>query len=125
MPSSSASHMPGRRSWLDGAALYQIYPLSFRDGNGDGWGDLAGVYEGLDHVAALGVDAIWLSPFYTSPLADFGYDIADHKAVDPRMGDLAAFDRVLAKAHRLGMRVLLDLVLGHTSQMHPDRKSVV
>ncbi|WP_225889806.1 alpha-glucosidase [Indioceanicola profundi] len=119
MPSSSASHMPGRRSWLDGAALYQIYPLSFRDGNGDGWGDLAGVYEGLDHVAALGVDAIWLSPFYTSPLADFGYDIADHKAVDPRMGDLAAFDRVLAKAHRLGMRVLLDLVLGHTSQMHP------
>jgi len=108
-----------KRHWLDGASLYQIYPLSFRDGNGDGWGDLAGVAEGLDHVASLGVDAIWLSPFYTSPLADFGYDIADHKAVDPRFGDLAAFDRVLTKAHRLGLRVMLDLVLGHTSTAHP------
>jgi len=108
-----------QRTWLDGAAIYQIYPLSFRDGNGDGWGDLAGVLAGLDHVASLGVDAIWLSPFYTSPLADFGYDVADHKAVDPRLGDLASFDAVLAKAHRLGLRVLVDLVLGHTSLKHP------
>ncbi|QJE74250.1 DUF3459 domain-containing protein [Aerophototrophica crusticola] len=105
--------------WLDGAALYQVYPLSFRDGNGDGWGDLAGVAAGLDHIAGLGVDGIWLSPFYISPLADFGYDVADHKAVDPRLGDLAAFDRVVDKAHRLGLRVLLDLVIGHTSDRHP------
>lgn len=105
--------------WLNGAALYQIYPLSFRDGNDDGWGDLKGVLAGLDHVASLGVDAVWLSPFYVSPLADFGYDVADHTAVDPRMGDLAAFDRVLEKAHRLGLKVLIDLVLGHTSDAHP------
>lgn len=118
-PPSAPGTAPADRSWLDGAALYQIYPLSFRDGNGDGWGDLWGVLEGLDHVAALGVDAIWLSPFYVSPLADFGYDVADHCAVDPRLGDLATFDGVLAKAHRLGLKVLLDLVLGHTSHKHP------
>jgi len=106
------------RHWLEGAALYQIYPLSFRDGNDDGWGDLKGVLAGLDHVASLGVDAIWLSPFYTSPLADFGYDVADHCAVDPRLGSLADFDRVLEKAHRLGLRVLVDLVMGHTSIQH-------
>ncbi len=109
----------GGGHWLEGASLYQIYPLSFRDGDGDGMGDLRGVLAGLDHVAALGVDAIWLSPFYTSPLADFGYDVADHRAVDPRLGDLALFDRVLDKAHRLGLKVLIDLVLGHTSDRHP------
>jgi len=106
-------------SWLHGAALYQIYPLSFLDGNGDGWGDLEGVLAGLDHVASLGVDGIWLCPFYPSPLKDFGYDIADHRAVDPRLGDLAAFDRVLARAHGLGLKVLVDLVCGHTSDEHP------
>ncbi|HYC02991.1 MAG TPA: alpha-glucosidase [Azospirillaceae bacterium] len=107
------------RHWLEGAALYQVYPLSFRDGNGDGWGDLPGVIQGLGHIASLGVDGVWLSPFYASPLADFGYDVSDHCAVDPRMGTLADFDRLLAKAHRLGLRVMLDLVLGHTSNRHP------
>ncbi|MFM2042521.1 MAG: alpha-glucosidase [Pseudomonadota bacterium] len=117
-PGSGGRLPSAARSWLEGAVLYQIYPLSFRDGNGDGWGDLWGVAEGLDHVAALGVDAIWLSPFYTSPLADFGYDVADHTAVDPRLGDMATLERVLTKAHRLGLRVMLDLVLGHTSIRH-------
>lgn len=105
--------------WLEGASLYQICPLTFRDGDGDGLGDLKGVLAGLDHVAGLGVDAVWLSPFYTSPLADFGYDVEDHRAVDPRLGDLAAFDRLLDKAHRLGLKVLIDLVMGHTSDRHP------
>ena len=115
--------MPERTShpgtWIEGATVYQVYPLSFRDSNGDGWGDLAGVADGLDHIASLGVDAIWLSPFYASPLADFGYDVTDHAAVDPRLGTLEQFDRVIAKAHALGIRVLLDLVMGHTSDRHP------
>ncbi|MGQ9370062.1 alpha-amylase family glycosyl hydrolase [Azospirillum sp. ST 5-10] len=106
-------------SWLRGAALYQIYPLSFRDGDGDGWGDLDGVLAGLDHVAALGVDGVWICPFYPSPLADFGYDIADHRDVDRRMGNLALFDRVLAAAHDRGLKVVVDLVCGHTSDEHP------
>lgn len=106
-------------SWLRGAALYQIYPLSFLDGNGDGWGDLDGVLAGLDHVASLGVDGVWLCPFYPSPLKDFGYDVADHRDVDPRMGDLAAVERIVGRAHTLGLKVLIDLVCGHTSVEHP------
>jgi len=106
-------------SWLRGAALYQIYPLSFLDGNGDGWGDLDGVLAGLDHVASLGVDGVWLCPFYPSPLKDFGYDVADHRDVDPRMGDLATVDRIVRRAHALGLKVLVDLVCGHTSDEHP------
>ncbi|WP_207458374.1 alpha-glucosidase family protein [Azospirillum sp. SYSU D00513] len=106
-------------SWLRGAALYQIYPLSFLDRDGDGWGDLHGVLEGLDHVASLGVDAIWISPFYPSPLKDFGYDITDHRAVDPRMGQLSTFDRIVEGAHKRGLKVLVDLVCGHTSDEHP------
>lgn len=120
----TASHPADRADsresgWLRGAVLYQIYPLSFLDGNGDGWGDLEGVLHGLDHVASLGVDGVWISPFYTSPWKDFGYDVADHRAVDPRMGDLAMFDRVVDKAHRLGLKIVLDLVCGHTSDAHP------
>ncbi|AWB07399.1 alpha-glucosidase (plasmid) [Azospirillum humicireducens] len=106
-------------SWLNGAALYQIYPLSFRDRGGDGWGDLDGVIEGLDYVASLGVDGVWISPFYPSPRTDFGYDVADHRAVDPRMGTLAVFDRLIERAHGLGLKVLVDLVCGHTSDAHP------
>lgn len=105
--------------WLHGATLYQIYPLSFLDANGDGIGDLDGVLARLDHVAALGVDAIWLSPFYPSPLKDFGYDVSDHRDVDPRLGTLATFDRLLAAAHGRGLRVLVDLICGHTADTHP------
>ncbi|QQP88403.1 alpha-glucosidase [Skermanella sp. TT6] len=105
--------------WLHGAAIYQIYPLSFLDTDGDGYGDLEGVIRRLDHVASLGVDAVWLSPFQPSPLADFGYDITDHKGVDPRMGTVDTFDRLLAETHRRGLKLMIDLVCGHTSDRHP------
>ncbi|QGG94986.1 alpha-amylase family glycosyl hydrolase [Actinomarinicola tropica] len=105
--------------WWTEAVVYQIYPRSFRDGNGDGIGDLPGIIEGLDHVAELGVDAIWLSPIYRSPMADFGYDVADHTDVDPVFGTLDDADRLIARAHELGLRVLLDWVPNHTSDQHP------
>lgn len=104
--------------WWRGAVIYQIYPRSFLDTDGDGVGDLPGILEKLDYVASLGVDAIWISPFFKSPMADFGYDIADYRAVDPLFGTLEDFDRVLAKAHRLGLRVMIDQVLSHTSIEH-------
>jgi alpha-glucosidase len=106
------------REWWPGAVIYQIYPRSFYDSNGDGVGDLAGVTARLDYVASLGVDAIWLSPFFLSPMRDFGYDVADHRAVDPVFGTLEDFDRLLARAHGLGLKLLLDLVCGHTSDQH-------
>lgn len=104
--------------WWRGAVIYQIYPRSFLDANGDGVGDLPGIIERLDYVASLGVDAIWISPFFTSPMADFGYDIADHRDVDPLFGTLADFDRLLAKAHALGLKVMIDQVFSHTSIEH-------
>jgi alpha-glucosidase len=107
------------RDWWPGAVIYQIYLRSFFDSNGDGIGDLAGVTAKLDHVASLGVDAIWLSPFFASPMRDFGYDVADHCAVDPVFGTLADFDRLVERAHALGLKVMVDLVCGHTSDQHP------
>src|SRR6478752_6828915 len=104
--------------WWRGAVIYQIYPRSFLDTDGDGVGDLPGILDRLDYVASLGVDAIWISPFFKSPMADFGYDIADYRAVDPLFGTLDDFDRVLAKAHALGLRVMIDQVLSHTSIEH-------
>ena len=98
--------------------IYQIYPRSFLDSNGDGVGDLPGITARLDYVAALGVDAIWISPFFTSPMADFGYDIADYRDVDPLFGTLADFDALLARAHALGLKVMIDQVLSHTSEAH-------
>ncbi|WP_409461061.1 alpha-glucosidase [Stenotrophomonas maltophilia] len=108
------SHYP----WWRGAVIYQIYPRSFLDANGDGVGDLPGIIERLDYIAALGVDAIWISPFFKSPMADFGYDIADYRDVDPLFGTLDDFDRLLAKAHGLGLKVMIDQVLSHTSIEH-------
>src|SRR5215218_11016781 len=106
--------------WWQHGVVYQIYPRSFRDASGDGVGDLAGVIEKLDYLSGtLGVDAIWLSPFYPSPMADFGYDVSDYCDVDPLFGDLAAFDRLLADIHGRGMRLILDFVPNHTSDRHP------
>jgi alpha-glucosidase len=105
--------------WWQSAVVYQIYPRSFADGSGDGVGDLTGIREHLDHVAWLGVDAIWLSPFYRSPMADGGYDVSDHTDVDPLFGTLSDFDRLLAEAHDRQLRVLIDWVPNHTSDQHP------
>ena len=113
--------MPG--AWWREGVFYQIYPRSFQDSNGDGVGDLAGITARLDHLndgtpGSLGIDAIWLSPFYRSPMADFGYDVSDYCDVDPTFGNLADFDRLLSEAHRRGIRVIVDLVPGHTSDRH-------
>ena len=105
--------------WWRGAAIYQIYPRSFSDSNGDGIGDLPGITERLDYVAGLGVDAIWLSPFFTSPMRDFGYDVADYRDVDPVFGTLADFDALVGRAHALGLKVIIDQVYSHSSDQHP------
>ena len=109
--------------WWDGAVIYQIYPRSFADGNGDGIGDLAGILERLDHLAgtdgSLGVDAIWLSPIYPSPQHDFGYDISDYTDVAPEYGTLGDVDALIAACHERGLRFLMDLVPCHTSIEHP------
>ena len=104
--------------WWRTAVIYQIYPRSFADANGDGMGDLPGITARLPHLAGLGVDAIWLSPFYTSPQHDAGYDVADYRQVDPRFGTLADADAMIARAHQLGLRVIVDLVPNHTSDEH-------
>ncbi len=106
-------------AWWRGAVIYQIYPRSFQDANGDGIGDLKGITQRLEYVADLGVDAIWLSPFFASPMKDMGYDVSDYCAVDPVFGDLADFDALVAKAHALGVRVIIDQVLSHSSDQHP------
>jgi alpha-glucosidase len=105
--------------WWRDAVIYQIYPRSFQDSDGDGIGDLPGIRSRLDHLTDLGVDAFWLSPIYPSPLADFGYDVSDHTAVDPVYGSLEDFDALVAAAHERGLRVLMDLVPCHTSIEHP------
>ncbi|MEM9970115.1 MAG: alpha-glucosidase family protein [Pseudomonadota bacterium] len=105
--------------WWRGAVIYQIYPRSYQDSNGDGIGDLSGIIARLPHVASLGVDAIWISPFFTSPMLDFGYDVSDYRDVDPMFGSLGDFDALIGRAHELGLRVMIDLVLSHTSDQHP------
>ena len=114
-------HKPGTtdKDWWRGAVIYQIYPRSYQDSNGDGIGDLLGIVQRLPHIASLGVDAVWISPFFTSPMKDFGYDVSDYCDVDPMFGSLADFDAVIDTAHRLGLKVMIDLVLSHTSDQHP------
>jgi len=104
--------------WWRGAVIYQIYPRSYMDANGDGIGDLPGITRRLDHIARLGADAIWISPFFKSPMNDFGYDVSDYCDVDPIFGTLADFDALIARAHALGLRVLIDQVYAHTSDEH-------
>ncbi|WCT72852.1 alpha-amylase family glycosyl hydrolase [Sphingomonas naphthae] len=110
---------PAETEWWKSAVLYQIYPRSFQDSNGDGIGDLAGIAARLDHLVDLGVDAIWISPIFPSPMADFGYDVADYTGIDPRFGTLADFDALLAAAHARGLKLLLDFVPNHSSDQHP------
>lgn len=105
--------------WWRGATIYQVYPRSFQDSDGDGIGDLKGITERLPHIASLGVDAVWISPFFTSPMKDFGYDVSNYCDVDPMFGTLADFDALIARAQQLGLRVMIDLVLSHTSDQHP------
>ena len=105
--------------WWQEAVVYQIYPRSFQDSDGDGVGDLRGITQRLDHLSFLGVDALWLSPIYPSPLADFGYDVSDYTGIDPQFGTMDDFDELVAAAHERGLRVLLDLVACHTSIEHP------
>jgi len=114
MPEPATASQP----WWHHAVIYQVYPRSFADGNGDGMGDLPGITSRLDHLSALGVDAVWLSPFYKSPQADAGYDVEDYREVDGLFGTLDDFDVLLAKAHGLGLKVIVDLVPNHTSERH-------
>lgn len=105
--------------WWQHAVIYEIYPRSFQDTNGDGIGDLNGILKRMDYLVLLGVDAIWISPIYPSPMADFGYDVADYCAIDPIFGTMDDFDRLLAEAHRRGLKIILDFVPNHTSDKHP------
>ncbi|WP_282062236.1 alpha-amylase family glycosyl hydrolase [Roseobacter litoralis] len=107
------------KDWWRGAVIYQIYPRSFQDSNSDGIGDLIGIAQRMEYVASLGVDAIWISPFFTSPMKDFGYDVSDYCDVDPMFGTLADFDVLVEAAHHHGLKVMIDLVLSHTSDQHP------
>ena len=110
---------PARFRWWQSGIIYQIYPRSFMDGNGDGVGDLGGIRSKLDYLEWLGIDAVWISPIYPSPMADFGYDVSDYTAIDPIFGTLHEFDALLAEMHRRGMKMILDYVPNHTSEQHP------
>lgn len=117
--SSSAAAPDSPAPWWRSAVLYQVYPRSFADSDGDGIGDLRGLTARLDYIADLGVDGLWISPFFPSPMRDFGYDVSDHCGVDPRFGTLSDFDVLLARAHALGLKVLIDQVWSHTAAEHP------
>ena len=106
-------------AWWQSAVVYQIYPRSFADSDGDGIGDLGGIIDRLDHLAELGVDVLWLSPIYPSPQDDNGYDISDYQDIDPTFGTLEQFDELLAGVHERGMKLVMDLVVNHTSDEHP------
>jgi alpha-glucosidase len=111
--------MPEKTQWWRDGIIYQIYPRSFADSNQDGIGDLNGITAHLDYLQYLGIDAIWLSPVYPSPDVDFGYDVSNYLDIDPKFGDLADFDRLVNEAHQRGIRIVMDLVLNHTSDQHP------
>ncbi len=115
---STPSNLNAPAEWWRGAVIYQVYPRSYADTNGDGIGDLPGITAHLDHIASLGVDAIWLSPFFTSPMKDFGYDVSDYVGVDPIFGTIEDFDRLIARAHDLGLKIIIDQVYAHTSDEH-------
>src|SRR5690606_32194790 len=105
--------------WWKTGVIYQIYPRSFQDSDGNGIGDLAGIIQRLDYLVWLGVDAIWLSPIYKSPMADFGYDVSSYVDIDPIFGNMDDFDRLVQEAHRRGLKLIMDFVPNHTSHLHP------
>jgi alpha-glucosidase len=105
-------------NWWRSAVIYEVYPRSFGDANADGIGDLNGITEHLDYLKDLGIDAIWIAPFYPSPQVDFGYDISDYRGIDPQFGTMADFDRLMAEAKKRNIRVITDMVLNHTSDKH-------
>src|SRR3984885_1867726 len=105
--------------WWKHALIYEIYPRSFQDSNGDGIGDLNGITQRLDYLKTLGVDAIWLSPIYPSPQVDFGYDVSNYEAIDPQYGTMADFDRLVVEAKKRKIRIIMDMVMNHTSDKHP------
>jgi alpha-glucosidase len=113
------SNKAPNNGWWRGGVIYQIYPRSYQDSNGDGIGDLPGITARLEHIARLGADGIWLSPFFKSPMKDFGYDVSDYRDVDPMFGTLDDFRVLVARAHELGLKVMIDQVLSHTSDQHP------
>jgi alpha-glucosidase len=113
------SNKAPNNGWWRGGVIYQIYPRSYQDSNGDGIGDLPGITARLDYIAGLGADGIWLSPFFKSPMKDFGYDVSDYRDVDPMFGTLDDFRALVARAHELGLKVMIDQVLSHTSDQHP------
>ena len=113
------AHQQAQDPWWKHAVIYEIYPRSFQDSNGDGVGDINGITSRLDYLRDLGIDAIWISPMYPSPLVDFGYDISDYTAIDPLYGTLADFDRLVSEAKARNIRVIMDFVPNHTSDQHP------
>lgn len=106
-------------TWWKDAVIYQIYPRSFKDTTGNGIGDLKGIISKIDYIADLGVDAIWLSPIFTSPMQDMGYDVSNHRDIDPIFGNLKIFDQLIKKSHKNNIKVIIDQVLSHTSDQHP------
>ena len=116
--STANSKSASLENWWKNAVIYEIYPRSFQDTNGDGIGDLNGITEHLDYLKNLGIDAIWLSPIYPSPQVDFGYDISDYENIDPQYGTLADFDRLVSEAKKRNIRIMMDMVMNHTSDKH-------
>ena len=119
LPKTNAFSELSTDEWWKSAVVYQIYPRSFQDSNGDGVGDLQGIRSRLGYLKELGVDVLWLSPIYRSPQADNGYDISDYQDIDPVFGTMKDFDQLVADVHALGMKLVMDLVVNHTSDEHP------
>jgi alpha-glucosidase len=115
----TGAEMTADAEWWRGGVIYQVYPRSYQDTSGDGVGDLIGIAERIEYIASLGVDAIWVSPFFTSPMKDFGYDVSDYTNVEPMFGTLGDFDHLVKVAHDHGIRIIIDLVLSHSSDQHP------